>query len=143
MAYMFIEDLSIADVAFEATGKDLDELFGSAADALENTMVKDLKSIKPQISHKFKVAAKDLELLIFRFLEKLVFYKDVEQLVFRKVAVKAKKIPSGYEADCIAEGEKLDPKKHELLVDVKAVTMHMLDVHREDGAWKARIVLDI
>ena len=40
-------------------------------------------------------------------------------------------------------GEKIDMKKHEMLVDVKAVTMHMFEVKKEKNIWKARVVLDV
>jgi SHS2 domain-containing protein len=45
--------------------------------------------------------------------------------------------------DAIAVGEAIDPTRHQLAGDVKAVTMHRLRVvHTEDG-WQATVVLDI
>ena len=52
-----------------------------------------------------------------------------------------------YEKEChlIAEmlGEVIDMEKHELLVDVKAVTWHMFQLKKEDGKWNAFVILDV
>jgi SHS2 domain-containing protein len=143
MGYRFIEDIAIADIAFEASGKDINELFEYSAYALENTMVKDLKSIKHESTKEFKVNAKNLDILLVQFLDRLIFYKDTEQLVFAEVNVNVEKSGEGYEAHCSAMGETLDSERHSLLVDVKAVTMHMLYVRKEEETWKAMVVLDI
>ena len=45
MPYRYLEDIATADVAFEARGKDLAELFMAAAEATMNVMVADLDSI--------------------------------------------------------------------------------------------------
>ena len=57
MPYKFLEDVAIADVAFVATGKTLEELFESSALAVTNTMVKNLKSIEHKIEKKFTFVA--------------------------------------------------------------------------------------
>ena len=45
--------------------------------------------------------------------------------------------------DAQVSGEKLDAGRHCLLVDVKAVTLHRLQLQFEDGLWKAIVVLDV
>ena len=40
-------------------------------------------------------------------------------------------------------GEPIDPSRHELRADVKAVTKHLYQVRQENGRWVARVVLDI
>lgn len=42
-----------------------------------------------------------------------------------------------------ARGEMLNPDKHDLIVDVKAVTLHRFKVARTAGGWEALVVLDI
>ena len=68
MSYKFLEDISLADVAFEASGKTLEELFESAALATTNVMIKDLKTIKPKIKKKIKLHASTVENLLHDFL---------------------------------------------------------------------------
>ncbi len=40
-------------------------------------------------------------------------------------------------------GEELDMDRHELVVDVKAVTLHRYALERVDKRWRAFVVLDI
>jgi SHS2 domain-containing protein len=40
-------------------------------------------------------------------------------------------------------GEPIDLNKHELLVDVKAVTMHLFEVKKLNGEWFARVIVDV
>ena len=40
-------------------------------------------------------------------------------------------------------GEPLDAARHHQRADVKAVTLHDFSVEKEDGGWKARVLLDI
>ncbi len=40
-------------------------------------------------------------------------------------------------------GEPFDPARHERAAEVKAVTYHQLEVAERDGAWHARVILDL
>ena len=164
MPYKFLENLTLADVAFEARGKTLEGLFISTAQALAVTQVKSLRSIKPLIKKEIFISAIELEELLFKFLDELVFLKDKDLLIFSKFKLKIEKIQKKvlqkerikdgmkdgmkdkqihYHLNCTAYGQKLNRKKHEMLVDVKAVTMHMFSVSKVPGGWMARVVLDV
>lgn len=142
MPYKFLEDVAIADIAFEASGKTLEELFDSSALALENTQVKDLKSVKHKVEKKIEVEADNVEMLLFNFLQELIFYKDAELLLFSKFDIK---IMQGkkYKLKAKTYGEKLDMKKHELLVDVKAVSLHNFKIEETKSGWKGDVILDV
>lgn len=147
MPYKFLPDIAIADVAFEATGKTLPALFKSAALATTNVMVKDLKAIKQRVKKNIEVEADNIELLLFNFLQEIIYYKDAELLLFSKYDVKItedkkNKKEKKFILNCTAFGEKLNMKKHTLMVDVKAVTLHMFSV-RKNKDWNARVILDI
>ncbi len=139
MPYKYLEDIAIADVAFEATGKTLDELFESCGLATMQVMV-ELDGIDRRVKKAIAVKADTIEELLKKFLDELVFLKDSELLLFNKFDVSIKKNGS-YELRVIALGEKLDMNKHRLGVDVKAVTMHLFEV--TGPPWKARVILDI
>lgn len=142
MPYRFLEDIAIADVAFEATGKTPEELFESAALAVTNTQVKDLKSVKQKVSKNITVESDTIEMLLFNFLQELIFLKDAELLLFNKFDIK---ITQGkkWKLKTKAYGEKLDMKKHELLVDVKAVSLHNFKIEETKSGWKADVILDV
>ena len=140
MTFKFIDHT--ADVAFKAKGKTIEELFESCALATEQTMVKDLKTVKHKTKKQIKLKAKNPEELLFNFLQELIFLKDAKLLLFSKFKIKIKQ---DKELVLNAEiyGEKLNPKKHELLVDVKAVTYHFYKVEKVKNYWKAFIILDV
>ena len=141
MPYKFLEDISLADVAFEASGKNLEELFESSALATTNVMIKNLSAIKPKVKKKLKLKANTIENLLHEFLQELVFLKDAKQLVFSKYKIKVNE----KKVELVAEifGEKLNPKTQVHMVDVKAVTWHQYEVEKTDKGWKARVILDI
>lgn len=141
MSYKYLEDISLADVAFEATGKNLEELFESAALATTNVMIKDLNTIKHKIKRKIKLKSSTIENLLHDFLQEIVFLKDAKQLIFNKYKIKIneKKV----ELNAEISGEKLNSKTQEHMVDVKAVTWHHFTVKKLDKKWEATVILDI
>ncbi len=139
MPFKFLEDIAIADVAFEATGKTLDQLFESAAMATTKIMV-DPKTVERGVEKDIKIKAKDVGTLLRNFLDEIIFIKDSDLLVFSKFDIKISK-NADYELAAKAYGEKLDMNRHKFGVDVKATTMHMFEV--TGPPWKARVILDI
>lgn len=142
MSYKYLEDVAVADVCFEASSKTLEELFESAGLATTNTMVKSLKKISGKEKRKISVSADTIENLLFKFLEEIIFLKDARQLIFSKYKIKISQGKTCKLA-CEALGEKINMKKHEMLVDVKAVTWHLFEVKKEKNIWRARVILDI
>lgn len=141
MPFKYLEDIAIADVAFEATGKTLEELFEACALAAMQVMV-DLKTVDRDTKKEIEIKADSIEQLLRKFLDELIYIKDTELLLFSKFDAKIKK-NKGYELSVTALGEKIDIKKHKLGVDVKATTMHMFEVKKLDTKWKAHVILDI
>lgn len=138
--YKFIEHT--ADVLFQAQAGSLAELFVQCALALEDTQV-NIKKIKAKEKLEIKVEGKNQEDLLFEFLDDLIFYKDVELLIFNKFDILIEEKGGKYILNCTAQGEKLDPKKHEPKVDVKAITMHLFEVKKIKDGWQARVLLDV
>ena len=83
MPYEFLEDLATADIAFQAWGTDLEETFISAADATMNVMVEELNAIEPRERRELRLENDELDLLLFNFLQELIYYKDAEKLMLR------------------------------------------------------------
>jgi len=127
-----------ADVMFEVYGKSLNELFKNAAIATFDVMVK-RSSITPKIKKEINLTNKDPEKLLFEFIEELIYLKDAEYLVFKNFKIKLK----DNFLKAIVEGEKINPKKHKLLLDVKAITLHKYKLSKTKTGYKAVILLDI
>lgn len=142
MPYYFRDDIATADLAFEVSAFSLSELFEQAGLALEEAMV-ELNDLKSVITHSFSFKASSLEKLLFQFLEELIYLKDVDGLLFCRFnfTISDKKM---FFLRGIGKGDKLNPKKHRLNMDVKAVTYHLFEVtKKENGTFFARVILDI
>jgi SHS2 domain-containing protein len=144
MPYRFVEDIAIADVAFEAWGASLEEMFVAAANATMRVMVEDLETIARREQRVLHLEADAGDMLLFQFLQELVFYKDAERLLLRADSMAIQRRgDDDWELTAAVFGEVIDPRRHELLVDVKAVTLHRFQVEAFEGGWKAFVILDI
>ncbi len=144
MKFNFLANVATSDLAFEAFGKDYNELFGNAALALESAQV-DLASVKPNIVKKIKIKGGSLEDLLFSFLEELVFLKDSEQMLFSQVSCIVETDDANFILKAKLRGERINPQKHKLGVDVKAVTKHLFKIEKRPlkKDLMCRVVLDV
>lgn len=143
MPYLFLDDLATADVAFEATGRDLEDLFIAAAQATVNTMVDRLESVA-QVSEKhITLSNPELDLLLFNYLQELIYYKDAEGLLLLPQVLEIVEEEECYFLYGTVKGEEIDPSRHEQRADVKAVTLHQFRLERTPGGWRALVILDV
>ncbi|MCI0532391.1 MAG: archease [candidate division Zixibacteria bacterium] len=139
--FRFLEKIAVADVAFEAFGRSLEELFESSALALFSAMV-ELESVEAKASEKVELESETAPDLLFDWLSELVYLKDLKAAVYKDFSVS---IDQGerFKLVGIAKGEPIDAQRHKLKVDVKAVTYHLLEVRKKNGLWRAQVILDI
>ncbi|MBI5440305.1 MAG: archease [Deltaproteobacteria bacterium] len=140
--YRYLEDIALSDAAFEAWGESPEELFAAAADATVNVMVQDLGALARRERREIRVRADELDLLLFELLQELIFYKDAECLLLKVTQLKTDREADGWTLTAEAWGDRIDPERHALLIDVKAVTLHRFRVWQTDEGWKATVVLD-
>jgi SHS2 domain-containing protein len=143
MPYHYLEEVGTADIAFEATGRDLPELFTDAADATTNVMIDNVEAIQPRQTRQIELSNDKLDMLLFDLLQELIFLKDAERLLLRIREVQIDKRDDIYFLKATADGEPLDAERHHQRADVKAVTLHDFFVEQTDGGWNARVLLDI
>jgi|TARA_Y100000031_G_scaffold64158_1_gene71995 SHS2 domain-containing protein len=136
MKFKYLEDVATADIAFEAEGKNLNELFENAAFATAETIV-DTKTVKQKILKTIKIEEEDLEHMLFSFLSEIVYLKDAESLIFSKFEVQIDK----NKLTAKMFGSKIN-NDMDFVNDVKAVTMHMLKIEKKKKYF-ATVVLDI
>jgi SHS2 domain-containing protein len=125
-----------ADIGIEAFGKDLGEAFSNAAYGMFAIMT-DVKKIREAESREFELREKDLEGLLFAFLNRLIRSFDVEHLLFRRCEVKL----AGASLKATCYGERFDPARHEIKTGIKGATYHSLEVDRESS--RIRVIFDV
>jgi SHS2 domain-containing protein len=143
MPYRYLEDIGTADIAFEATGHDLAELFRDAADATMNVMIDNLDAIEPRETRHIELSSDQIDMLLFDFLQELIYFKDAERLLLRVRDARIEERDGNYLLTAETAGEPLDAARHHQRADVKAVTLHGFSVRKENDGWKARVLLDI
>ncbi len=142
MPYRYLEEIATSDVAFEAWGETMEELFVAAAEATMNVMVEDLNTIADRERRPVHIDDVEIDMLLFQLLQELIFFKDAELLLLRIPKVQIQHLKGTYTLTAETYGEKLNPDKHELLVDVKAVTLHRFNVEQTSQGWEAVVILD-
>ena len=143
MPYNFLDDIATADIAFEAWGETAEEMFVAAADATMNVMVSDLDTIEDHEHRMIRVESDAMDMLLFELLQELIYYKDADLLLLRVPQVHISREGDIFTLSGEAYGEQLNPHKHELVVDVKAVTLHRYRVEQTPRGWEATVILDI
>jgi SHS2 domain-containing protein len=143
MPFRFDDKLSTADIAFEAWGTTQEELFIASAAALLRTMVEEPEEVVRQEQLIFRLEDEALDMLLWSFLQELIFYKDARRLLLHADKVEVAEEEGVFRLKAQVSGEAIAIERHRLLVDVKAVTLHCFRVVYEDGCWKTVVVLDV
>ena len=141
--HRLLDDAPTADVGFVATGETLAACLRAAADATLEIMLANPDALCARQRRTLHVESDAVDLALLKLLEELIYYKDAEQLFLRVTDVDARQRNGGWVVDATAEGEPIDPARHRLSGDVKAVTMHRLNVTQTERGWEATVVLDV
>ncbi len=143
MPYRILEDVATADIAFEAWGKNMEEIFRAGADAVVGIMIDNPESIAVKERRNVNLSDPETDMLFFDFLNEFIYFKDAEQLLLRPEEIKITDEGVRKKISAVLAGETLDPGRHHMHVDVKAVTLHQFNLSKDDGGWKAFVILDI
>jgi SHS2 domain-containing protein len=143
MPYEFLEDAATADIAFTARGETIEEAFRASAEATLNVMVEEIDAVQPKEKRIWRLENPELDLLLFDFLQEIIYYKDAENLMLRVVQVEIQGDGRKFSLQATARGETLDPDRHFPRVDVKAVTLHQFRLEKTSKGWEAHVILDI
>ncbi len=142
MPYRYLDDLAIADAAFEAWGATIEEMFTAACDAVINIMAGNLDAIEPRDYRSFRIEDEGIDMLLFQLLQELIYYKDAEQLLLRIRNLRIERLQASWAALVEGAGEPVSAERHDLIVDVKAVTLYRFRVEQTPGGWTATVVVD-
>lgn len=140
----FLEDIVLADAAFEASGDTLAEAFEAATQAIIDILA-DPKTVSSAWRHEVHLSEENVESLLFEWLSYLVFLKDARGVVFQKAILcvwydQQKKLWT-LQGTIIGDG--IDQSRQILRSDIKAVTKHQYSFTEKEGRWVARVVLDL
>jgi SHS2 domain-containing protein len=140
MGYTFIDHT--ADVAADLTGRTLEELFASAAQALTDTLT-ERAQVHTVITQSVTLEAPTPEDLLVDWLNELLYRFEVQNVLVFDATVTIEETNGRWQLGASIAGEMFNPARHPSRVLVKSATYHGLTVTRHNGEWRARIVFDI
>ncbi len=128
-----------ADVGLRARAASLENLFAEAARALFSVIVANLEAVQPRETIHLAIAAAPPDEMLRDWLAELLYTFEARRLVLAQFDVAIG--TDGLKAT--ARGEPIDPQRHQLDMEVKAVTWHGLKVVRDGDGWLAEVIVDI
>ncbi|WP_290597812.1 MULTISPECIES: archease [unclassified Archaeoglobus] len=137
MKYRFIDHT--ADIAFEVYGSSLAELLKNAGLAFYDSFV-DLSKIDGYKEVKIEVEGEDEEILLYRWLNELLYLFDTQFFAAKDVEVEVRGNDVKKAAGKL-KGGKFTPEN--VKVEPKAITMHKFRVEKTPEGLKAFVVVDI
>jgi SHS2 domain-containing protein len=128
-----------ADVGLAAAGDTLGELFEAMSEGLLELILPE-RRVNPSQTREIRVEAEDPESLLVDYLGRLCYAVESEYFAVADVQVRR---ASETFVEAELRGESLDPQRHEIGLEIKAVTYHRLEVAHRDGRWHGRVIFDI
>ena len=117
-----------ADIGFYAFGKNLNKAFENAGLAMFN-IISDIDNIDSDKAIEFEITSEDMVSLLYDYLEELLFYHEVEFMLFSEFDIEIDEIDNNYNLKAIIKGESINWDKHERDCEIKAVTFHQMEVN--------------
>lgn len=130
-----------ADLALSVRGATIEDLFATAARAVFECLT-DAESIKDSTEVEIHVRAPEegTEELLVEWLRELLFRLATEEMLFSRFDIVELR-----EGELVARcgGERIDPARHDLRLEIKSVTYHGLHLRQHPEGWTATLLFDI
>jgi len=126
-----------ADTGLVAYGQTLAEAFANAAYGMFS-IIADLRTVREKESRTVEVSEEDSETLLFEWLNRLLYFFDVETLIFKRFDITEF---DGKHLKATCYGEKYAPGRHRIKIGVKSATYHMLKVDKEKN--HVQVIFDV
>lgn len=140
--FRFLEEIALADLAFEAEGESVEEVFRGATQALLESMANPA-TVSRGWERAIERTDMDQSALLFDWLSDVVFWKDAAGVVFREAPLALTREGNVWLLRARLIGATVDQRTQELHADVKGVTKHLYELKQAGGCWKVRVVLDV
>jgi SHS2 domain-containing protein len=142
-AFHFLDDVATADLAFDASGSTLLEVFQGATCAVIEALA-DPTTVGSTWRQAIERADGDPAELLFDWLSDLVYWKDAAGVVFsRSELTLTHQGHSCWKLTGVLYGEPVNGSIQTLRADVKGITKHLYRLSQDGEGWTVRVVLDV
>ncbi|MBL8851958.1 MAG: archease [Planctomycetaceae bacterium] len=133
-----------ADVGLRIHAKTLAAALAEAGRGFSSLIVENLDDVRTAETVRIELPLADrtagsLDYLLFDWLAALLQEFETHGRVFSRFDVQ--ELPLGIVADCA--GEPIDPARHRLCHEIKAVTYHQLEFRPTDDGYAGQVILDV
>jgi SHS2 domain-containing protein len=104
----------------------------------------DLDSVQPTDATEISVEGRDREALMVRWLSELNYRHTVDDLLFGAFEVESIAETDNHLAlAATARGETIDPARHTVYTEIKAITFHGMEVQETNDGWTVQVIFDM
>ncbi len=128
-----------ADLRIRVFGDTLEQLLQNAANAMLELMTERSKVDCHEV-RLITITGETDEIKLVRLLNEILFLFETERIIFSDAEVEIK---SETDISVICRGEAFDSNKHEINLDIKAVTYHNMNISRSGDRLVVDIVFDV
>jgi SHS2 domain-containing protein len=139
--FEFVEGAT-SDLFFVAQGPTVEAAFAAAGQAFLAATVEEPEAVERRERRSVVLEEPDLELLLVRFLNELVYLRDAEELLLHPEHLEIV-WDGSVQLRADLSGERIDRQRHALASEVKAATAHGLRVAKTTDGWSATATLDV
>ena len=131
------------DVGLRVRADTLPQLFERAA-AGAFYVLSDPSDVAPAESTSLIVRGRDREALLLRWLSELNYRHTVDRRLYTDFAVSSvTETGDEWVLEATVRGEPIDPDRHVVYTEIKAVTFHGLAIQPTDDGWEAQVIFDM
>jgi SHS2 domain-containing protein len=128
-----------ADTGIRVRANTLPLLFSRAAWGMFSLIV-DPRLVRPLQARPLALEAEDLPGLLVNWLSELNFLHNTQHELYSRFEVTA---VDQCRLSAVVGGERIDPNRHTVDTEIKAVTYHELKVERQGECWTAQVIFDL
>lgn len=142
--YLFLDLDHTADVQLHSWGESLSEAFEQNGMAMFGYMT-ELDTVEIREKHVIEAQSEDLDGLLYRFLDELLFLFSAEPFLICKKLVITDFNLETFAIKCSCYGEPFDLSKHPQGTEVKAITYSAMQIvqNNEQGRVDVFVIIDI
>jgi SHS2 domain-containing protein len=137
-----------ADLGLRVQAATLEELLADSGRGLLAMHVANPEEVRPVQTKTIELLADEPAYLLFDWLSELLFAFESNRLLLAEFEIELhasgmpqRAFPTALTATC--RGEPMDPARHVMDHEVKAITYHGLQVEQQNGTWFAEVIVDI
>jgi len=131
------DNKNIADILVEVYGKNKTELLKNVLQAF-TSIITEIGKVNRLTTELIKLEEENIEEMVFGFVDKLIYFKDTQGLIFKDGKFRLK----DHCLEVRLFGQKID-ERVPVKIDIKALTYHKFEVKKMKTGYKTILVFDV